>query len=312
MQELVSDREYLRGHGLDFTFRLSCCRNGDAENGAPHLHAPPVTISNNGVDREHAEALETDSEALVRMRDYRYRYPDGTWGIRDVGFTVKEGESVAILGENGAGKSTLVSCMAGIIQGRGEYFFEGKPVSGSVRKGLWQHIGIVFQDPSDQLFCPSCREEVAFGLKQLRFPVSELAARVEESLALVGLEGFEERVPHNLSFGERKRLALASVLCMRPRVLILDEPTANLDPQNEELFCAILQRLAVTKILISHDMDVISLLCERVLVMHHGRLIRDYSAAAFLRDEHLVSINGLDYTFRNACCREIIKLQGEV
>ncbi len=312
MQELVSDRDYLRGHGLDFTFRLSCCRNGGANHDEPHSHIHAISAAGHSRDGELAGAERgAPSKALVRMSDYRYRYPDGTWGIRDIGLAVGEGESVAILGENGAGKSTLVSCMAGIIQGQGEYFFDGKSVSGTDRKGLWQHIGMVFQDPADQLFCPSCREEVAFGLKQLKLSHSEVETRVEEALALVRLSGFENRVPNNLSFGERKRLALASVLSMRPRVLILDEPTANLDPQNEELFCAILQQLAVTKILISHDMDIISLLCERIVVMHHGRLIRDYSASAFLQDQHLISVNGLDYTFRNACCQEIIKLQGE-
>ncbi len=311
-QELVSHRKYLREHGLDFTFRLSCCRNAETNHDEFHHHFPTMSITHENQASDRTTAEEAPSPVLIRMHDYRYRYPDGTWGIRGAGFTIREGEGVAVLGENGAGKSTLVSCMTGIIEGEGEYLFDGKTVSEKGRKELWKHMGIVFQDPADQLFCPSCREEVAFGPKQLRLTNSEVDARVEEALALVRLTGFEDRVPHNLSAGERKRLALASVLSMRPRVLILDEPTANLDPQNEELFCDILRQLSVTKILISHDMDIISLLCERIVVMHQGRLIRDYSTSAFLQDEHLISVNGLDYTLKNACCREIMTLQEKV
>jgi len=125
----------------------------------------------------------------------------------------------------------------------------------------------------------------------------------------VRLNGFENRVPHHLSAGERKRVALAAVLAMRPRVVILDEPTANLDPRSEELFCEILRDLKVTKILISHDIDIISLLCQRTVVMHGGRLVRDYATSDFLYDKHLLSVNGLDYTFKNACCREIMRLR---
>lgn len=309
MQELVARREYLRDHGLDFTFRLSCCREHGFDHGDPAHHGP----HEHGVNEPTAEAFPTDGPAkdrsVISMADYSYRYGDGTWGVRDVVVSIAEGESVAIVGQNGAGKSTLVSCIAGILEGRGIYRFDGKTVVGKARKGLWRDIGVVFQDPADQLVSPSCREEVAFGPRQQGLSLSEVNARVEESLELVRLAGFEDRVPHHLSAGERKRVALASVLAMRPRVLILDEPTANLDPMSEQLLCEILRGLRVTQILISHDMDIISLLCERSIVMHQGRIIRDYPTASFMADEHLVSINGLDYTFKNACCREIRRLQ---
>jgi energy-coupling factor transporter ATP-binding protein EcfA2 len=309
MQDLVSHRDYLREHGLDFTFRLSCCRD-DGEHPEEHPAHSVASAISIAVPRHDAARQEAfNSQTLMRLQEYSYRYPDGTWGVRGAGMAIRDGESVAIAGENGAGKSTLVSCLAGILEGEGVYAFAGKPVLGKYRKELWRHIGLVFQDPADQLFCPSCREEVAFGPKQLRLASAEIKTRVEEALALVRLTGFEGRVPHHLSAGERKRLALAAVLSMRPQVLILDEPTANLDPRSEELLCEILQQLKVTKLLISHDIDIISLLCERTLVMHGGRLIRDYSTSAFLNDGQLISINGLDYTFKNACCREIMKLQ---
>jgi energy-coupling factor transport system ATP-binding protein len=310
MQELVSHRDYLRDHGLDFTFRLSCCQ----DHGHDHDHDPLHGAHSHEESALPVHSLLVGSVAenpVIRMVEYSYRYGDGTWGIRGVHLSIAEGDGVAIVGQNGAGKSTLVSCLAGIFEGRGTYAFDGKPVAGKARKGLWREIGITFQDPADQLFSPSCREEVAFGPKQQGLPASEVRARVEESLALVRLSGFEDRVPHHLSAGERKRVALASVLAMRPRVIILDEPTANLDPQSELLLCDILQGLAVTKILISHDIDIIALLCERSVVMHQGRIIRDYPTTSFMRDEHLVSINGLDYTFKDACCREIRRLQRE-
>jgi energy-coupling factor transporter ATP-binding protein EcfA2 len=225
--------------------------------------------------------------------------------LHDISLEIREGERVAVVGENGAGKSTLVACLAGIYEAAGAYRFCGQPVEERFRRELWRQVGMAFQDPADQLFCPSCREEVAFGPRQLGLPSAEIDARVAEALALVRLEGFEDRVPHHLSAGERKRVALAAVLAMRPRVLLLDEPTANLDPRSEELLCTILQGLAVTQILITHDIDILSLLCRRVLVMHQGRIIRDYPVDRFMHDERLMSLNGLNYTYKNACCREI-------
>ncbi|MEN6437357.1 MAG: energy-coupling factor transporter ATPase [Syntrophobacter sp.] len=312
MQDLVTYKKYLREHGLDFTFRLSCCQGGNnghngSEGSHHHVHDIPAVHERRSpalAGKEYAAA-----RPLIELSGYSYRYPDGSRGIREMDLSIREAESIAILGENGAGKSTLVSCIAGIRTGDGKYVFDGDIVSKKERKELWRHIGIVFQDPADQLFCPSCREEVAFGPKQLKLSKDETRTRVEEALALVRLTGFEDRVPHKLSAGERKRLSIAAVLAMKPRVLILDEPTANLDPQSEQLLCEILLHLPVTKILISHDIDIISILSERTVVMHEGRIIRDYPTSFFLRDEHLISLNGLDYTLKNACCREIMKLQ---
>lgn len=308
MQDLVADRACLREHGLDFTFRLSCC----VTNGEPHPDHHPHTEAPTPPSSRSTAPDRGTADALIRLEGYSYRYPDGTWGVREVDLTVHEGEKVAIVGENGAGKSTLVSCLAGLLKGEGTFHFDGKPVVGRVRKDLWRNVGLAFQDPADQLFCSSCGEEVAFGLKQMRLSSDETAARVEWALRQVRLVGYENRVPHHLSAGERKRLALATVLAMRPRLLILDEPTANLDPRSEELLCRLLGQLDVTTILISHDMDIVSLLCRRMVVMHRGRVVRDAPTAVLFNDHRLLSENGLDYTFRNACCREILKLREDV
>ncbi len=320
MSELISHSAYLREHGLDFSFRLTCCQNSGSNHhphhgrhAVPHTHGVTGSCHSDGIDglppTQQPVICPESRQALIHMHHYAYQYSDGVWGIRDITFSINAGERIAIIGENGAGKSTLVSCMAGILEGRGAYYFNGNPVTSKTGKHLWREIGLAFQDPADQLFCPSCQEEIAFGLKRLGLSAASVRERVDEALNLVQLPSFGDRAPHHLSAGERKRVALAAVLAMRPRVIILDEPTANLDPKSEAFFCDILQGLDVTQILISHDMGIVSLLSNRILVMHEGRLIRDYSLPHFLSDSHLISINGLDYTFKNACCQDMIRLQ---
>ena len=177
------------------------------------------------------------------LSDYTYHYPDGTLALRDINLSFATGVRISIVGENGAGKTTLLSCLLGLCQGQGEFRFEEKLVTRRGRKALWRQVGMVFQDCADQLFCPSVQEEIAFGLHQLGYCKNDWRQRVEQVLSMVRLEGFEERVPLHLSGGERKRLALACVLAMEPKLLILDEPTAGLDPQGEELLLAILRGL---------------------------------------------------------------------
>lgn len=309
MRDFISHRHSLRDHGLDFTFRVACCRDSHNTHTHPHHHSPRPVAAPQPAAAQLAPATGTGPPPLLELQDYSYRYPDGTWGCRNISLSVQKGERLALAGENGAGKSTLVACLMGILQGVGQYRFGGLPVAGKLRKDLWRHVGMVFQDPADQLFCPSCLEEAAFGPKQLRLSAEEVQQRAREALAQVKLDGFERRVPHHLSAGERKRLAIASVLSMRPEVLILDEPTANLDPRSEELILEILQQLDVTLLLITHDLFFITALCERTLVMHRGTLVRDYRTDEFARDAHLSTVNGLNYHFKDGCCQEIMRLQ---
>lgn len=268
-----------------------------------------ATLETRGTKSSRAEGIPSVSRPLISLRGYSYRYPDSSWGLQDVSLTIAEGESVAIVGENGAGKTTLARCIMGLGIGTGSHEFDGEPVTHRNGGLLWRQMGIVFQDPADQLFSPSCREEVAFGPRQMGLSKDETLRRVEEALQAVELAGYEDRVPHHLSGGERKRLAIASVLSMKPRVLILDEPTVHLDPRSEEFVVEILRRLEITKILISHDMPLILALCRRTVVLHQGKIIRDYLSTELQGDHHLVSINGLDYTYKNDCCREIMALQ---
>ena len=309
IEDFVSHRHSLRDHGLDFTFRLECCRGHDTPAPEPPNALAIAGPADSSSLRADASPAALEGGSLLELSDYSYQYPDGTWGCRNIHLTIEQGERLALVGENGAGKSTLIACLMGILQGKGQYRFQGRSVDKRLRKELWRHVGIVFQDPADQLFCPSCREEVAFGPRRLRLSPSEIEERVRESLERVKLTGFGKRVPHHLSAGERKRLAIASVLSMRPEVLILDEPTANLDPQSEELILEILSRLDATLLLITHDPFFISALCSRTIVMHCGRIIRNYETRDFERDVHLIEVNGLDYHFKDGCCQEIVDRQ---
>ncbi len=298
LQELIASRSTLQRHGLDFTFRLE---------------APPGPAWTNPVLRKNTQAEQDvrPAEQLVSIRGYHYRYPDGTQALQSLELSLHRGERVAVVGENGAGKSTILSCLAGLRQGQGEFVFAGEPVTRRRRRSLWREVGLVFQDSADQLFCSSVGEEIAFGLRQLGFSRSEINTRVSRSLAAVRLDGFCDRIPLHLSGGERKRLSLACVLAMNPKLIILDEPTAGLDPEGEILLLNILQNLTATLLLVSHDLFFIKALTQRTLVMQHGRIHKDMQTEAFLLDQDLGRLNGLSDTMRRRTVRAIAMLQHE-
>ncbi|MFO7985880.1 MAG: energy-coupling factor transporter ATPase [Desulfatiglandaceae bacterium] len=300
--ELVSQRDNLRAHGLDFSFRMFVTKDG-LESDADSPDKCPRTA--------RSPMISPDDAPLVVLRDYAYRYPDGTPALKDIDLAIHERERVAVVGENGAGKTTLLSCLIGLCQGQGEFLFDGCPVTWPVRRRLWRDVGMVFQDCADQLFCSSVAEELGFGLRQLGCSRNESRSRIQQALSLVQLEGFEDRVPLHLSGGERKRLALASVLAMKPRLLILDEPTAGLDPQGEELLLHILKDLQVTLLLVSHDIFFINELTDRTLVMHRGEIIKDLWTHAFSKDERLGNLNGLSFVYRERSAAAISLLQYE-
>ncbi|MEE4240572.1 MAG: energy-coupling factor transporter ATPase [Desulfopila sp.] len=301
---LVSQRDSLREHGLDFTFRFSCC--GSHQTVHVHHHHHQTHEHHSGAI--HVPTPETQPP-LMELQHYFFRYTDGTPGLCDVNLIIRTGDTLALVGENGAGKSTLAGCLLGLNQGKGYFFYNGRPVTPAVRKTLWRQIGMVFQNSADQLFSPSCREEVAFGPRQMGIKGEPLRLRVEEALGRVHLGEYIDKVPLNMSGGERKRLAIAAALSMHPEMLILDEPTAGLDPHGEELLIEILENLGLTTIIITHDLYFIERLSTRAIVMHQGALIRDYRTTDFLTDDHLQSVNGLDYSYKSDCGRRIMALQ---
>jgi cobalt transport protein ATP-binding subunit len=232
--------------------------------------------------------------AAVEAQDLRFSYPDGTEVLRGVDFVIQPGESVAIIGPNGAGKSTLLLHLNGILRGTGHLNISGLPVSGKNLREIRRRVGVVFQDPEDQLFLTSVAQDVAFGPANMGLPKEEIAGRVKEALAAVGMQGAEDRAAHHLSFGQKKRIATATVLAMHPEVLVLDEPSANLDPKARRQLIDILQDLPVTKIIATHDLPVAYELCDRAMILDQGRIVADGPLETILLDEILLSAHDLE------------------
>jgi len=218
------------------------------------------------------------AEAVIEAVDLWYTYPDGTRALRGVSMKVHDTEAVALLGANGAGKSTLLRHLNALLRpASGRVMVWGRDAA---EDPAWvrRQVGLVFQNPDEQLFAPSVGEDVAFGPRNLGLPREEVQKRVEEALRMVGMEGCEERAPHHLSYGEKKRVAIAGVLAMKPRVLLLDEPTSGLDPAGAEELVGLLQRLrrrGITLVVASHDVDLVPELAERAYLLHRGRVVAE-------------------------------------
>ena len=217
-----------------------------------------------------------------------FAYPDGNQALFGVNLTVKKGERVALLGPNGAGKTTLVMHLNGIHAAqRGEVSIAGTKIDAEDKESLKKirsQVGIVFQDPDDQLFMPTVREDIAFGPYNMGFRGAELDQIVNDALAQVGMLDFADRAPHHLSFGQRRRVAVAGVLAMKPEILVLDEPSSNLDPASRRELATILKSLDITIFMVTHDLPYALELCERSVVLSGGLIAEDSSTRALLAD----------------------------
>ncbi len=227
-----------------------------------------------------------------------FAYPDGHQALFGVDLRIDPGERVALLGPNGAGKTTLVLHLNGIhLAGHGSVTVAGTPVEKATLKEVRRRVGLVFQDPDDQLFMPTVRDDVAFGPANLGLRGDELDERVADALRAVGMEEHAERSPHHLSFGQRRRVAVATVLSMQPDVLVLDEPSSNLDPASRRELAEILLGLEQTILLVTHDLPYALELCPRSLVMNAGTIVADGKTSDILGDRALMEANRLELPF---------------
>jgi cobalt/nickel transport system ATP-binding protein len=232
----------------------------------------------------------------VLVEQVHYQYPDGPVALEDISFTLRPGESAAVVGPNGAGKTTLFLSLSGIITPqKGRIEIAGLDLSKPADRKLWpSRAGIIFQNSDDQIFNTTVLDDVAFGPLNLGLPPEEVRVRVAESLRQVGLEGYEQRTPFHLSGGEKRRVAIAGVLAMRPQVLLLDEPSMFLDPRGRRELIKLLRSLPVTKIIASHELEMIRETCDRAIVLDAGRIVADGATRAILSDAALMEAHGLE------------------
>jgi cobalt/nickel transport system ATP-binding protein len=238
------------------------------------------------------------SVPVIELHGVAFAYPDGHQALFGVDLHIHPGERVALLGPNGAGKTTLVLHLNGILRpGAGEVIVSGMPVTDQTVSEVRRRVGVVFQDPDDQLFMPSVRDDVAFGPANLGLGGPELDSRVAAALEVVGMAEFADRPPHHLSFGQRRRVAIATVLAMEPEILVLDEPSSNLDPTSRRELAEIIEALPVTVLMVTHDLPYAAQLCERSVVLHDGVIAVDGATLEVLGDAETMARHRLELPF---------------
>lgn len=266
----------------------------------------------------------------LETKNLSFTYPDGTEALKDVNIQIKKGEKIAIMGPNGAGKSTLFSHFNGLTEPTsGHVEIDGEKIIFE-RDDLLkvrQKVGIVFQDPNDQLFAPTVKEDVAFGPMNLGLEYDEVKQRIEEALDMVGMAGFEEKTPHHLSGGQQKRVAIAGIIAMRPEIMILDEPTAGLDPEGVDKVLNILNKLneeGMSIVISSHDIEMVNEFADKIFVLYDGEIIAQgdkhqiFSDKELLKKAHLkapvsteilykLKENGLDVDTEKLSVEETVK-----
>jgi len=236
----------------------------------------------------------------LSVENLSFEFASGAPALRSLSFTVDAGECVAVIGPNGAGKSTLLLHMNGILPeraGKGDngcVRIHGRAVGASEAGWVRRQVGVLFQDPDDQLFCATVAEDVAYGPEQLGCPRAESDQRVARALQRVGLAGFEHRVPQQLSGGEKKRVCLAGLLAYEPNILVLDEPSAGLDPRARRELIGILASLPVTRLIATHDLALVAELCSRALLLDRGALVASGPSKELLRDDGLMRAHGME------------------
>lgn len=235
------------------------------------------------------------SHHYLRFDDVHYRYPNGYEALCGVSFRITHGEKVALVGANGAGKSTLLLHTNGLLMpSQGGVVLGGIALTRRTLPLVRQSVGLVFQDSDDQLFMPTVEEDVAFGPSNMRLEPEEIRRRVTEALDAVGALDLRGESPFRLSGGQKKRVAIATVLAMEPSVLVMDEPTSNLDPRARRQIIDLIRRFSHTTLIATHDMEMVLDLCDRTIVMKEGRIVADGSTRHVFGDLALLEECGLE------------------
>lgn len=243
------------------------------------------------------------SHHIVEVKNLKFTYPDGTPALQDISFRITHGESVAVVGENGAGKSTLLLHLNGyLMSGNGNIRIGDYPLTKGTLKEVRRTVGMVFQDPDDQLFMPTVYDDVAFGPLNLSLPPEEVNRRVDSALFTVGASHLKNRPPYRLSGGEKRAVSIATVLAMSPDILVMDEPTSNLDPRARRKLIELLKTFKHTKIIATHDLDMVMDLCERTIVIHKGQVMADGPTAEIFMNRELLAESHLEKPLRMQGC----------
>lgn len=231
---------------------------------------------------------------ILRVKNLHFSYPDGHTALRGVSLHISQGEKVALVGPNGAGKSTLMLHLNGILEGDGDLVVAGMPLDKNTLPDIRAKVGLVFQNPDDQLFSPTVFEDVAFGPLHMGLPEDEVRRLANRALKQVGMLEFAERLSHHMSMGQKKKAAIATVLAMEPELLVFDEPSAGLDPRGRRRLINLLRDLPLTMLVSTHDMLLVNELFPRMVIMDEGRIVADGPTEALMADAAFLEAHGLE------------------
>lgn len=238
------------------------------------------------------------AEKIIDCQNVEFTYPDGNPALRSIDLQINEGEKIALIGPNGAGKSTLILQFNGILRGTGKINICNMLLSDDNLSSIRRSVGVVFQDPNDQLFCPTVHEDIAFGPLHFDIPNCKIEDIVMKALSDVEMDGFEEKSSHHLSLGERKRVAIATVIACKPEIMLLDEPTANLDPKHRRAMINMVNNWTYTTMIATHDLDLAWDTCERCIIMNKGKIVADGRTQEILMNTELLTSNELEMPLR--------------
>ena len=234
---------------------------------------------------------------MLEFRNVSFSYEPGTPVLDNLSFHIRKGETVGLIGANGAGKSTIMKLMLGLLPAQGEILVEGMPVTKQNLPPIRQKIGFVLQDSDNQMFMPTVYEDMIFGPRNYGLSREEADARVDRVLRELGLENLKHRHNHKISGGEKRMAAIATILAMEPEMIVMDEPSTALDPVNRRRVISTINSRKETKLIASHDLDMILDTCQRVILLNHGRIVADGEAEAILRDQALLEANRMELPF---------------